>query len=109
MKKNFLKIEKDNKKTSFPFVFEATIFWYDDIERVAHTEKVAGVGSCTDFTNAMKQIEQRYKDELVSIERLESIGEQELFKQTIIPIKREWVSSFIEEDGFFDWVEEIKK
>jgi len=94
--------------TSFPFIFEATIFWYDDIERKGHTEKVAGVGSCTDFTNAMKQIEQRYKNELVSIERLESIGEQEPFKQTIIPIKREWVSSFVEEDCF-DWVEEIKK
>lgn len=95
--------------TSFPFIFEATIFWYDDIERKGHTEKVAGVGSCTDFTDAMKQIEQKYRNELVSIERLESIGEQESSKKTIIPIKREWVSSFIEEDGYFNWVEEIKK
>lgn len=88
---------------SFPFIFEATLFDYDDGK--CHTYKVAGVGSCTSFTDAVMQIENKYKTELVSIEKLNSIGEEEDSLQTIIPIKREWVSSFLKEDGF-GWIEE---
>ena len=91
---------------SFPFVFEATLFYYDYEDGKGHTYKVAGVGSCTSFTNAMKQIENKYGTELVSIEKLESIGEKENFIQTIIPIKQEWVPAFIKEDAF-SWQKEI--
>ena len=91
---------------SFPFIYEATLFWYDNEKKIEHTSKVAGVGSCTSFTNAMEQIENNYGEELISIERLESIGEYESTPQTIIPIKREWVQSFIKEDSF-EWHEEI--
>ena len=90
---------------SFPFVFEATLFDYDYDDRKGYTYKVAGVGSCTSFTDAMMQIENKYKTELVSIEKLESIGEEENSLQTVIPIKRKWVSSFLKEDSF-DWAEE---
>ena len=91
---------------SFPFIFEATLFYYDYEDGKGHTYKVAGVGSCNSLTDAMKQIENRYGTELVSIEKLESIGEEENFIQTIVPIKIEWVPAFIKEDAF-DWREEI--
>ena len=84
---------------SFPFLFEVTIFWYDDGEKKGHTEKHAGVGSCNSFTDAMRQIEQKYGEEIVSIDNLTSIGEYENTEQTIIPIKKEWVSNFINEDS----------
>lgn len=90
---------------SFPFVFEATLFYYDYEDGKGHTYKVAGVGSCTSFTDAMKQIENRYET-LISIEKLEGIGEEENFTQTIVPIKREWIPALIKEDAF-DWREEI--
>ena len=90
---------------SFPFIYEVTLSWYDNEKRIGHILKVAGVGSCTNYTNAMKQIEDKYGDELASIERLESIGEYESTPQTVIPIKREWVQSFIKEDNF-NWQEE---
>ena len=93
---------------SFPFLFEVTIFWYDNDEKKGHTEKYAGVGSCNSFTDAMRQIEQKYGEEIVSIDNLTSIGECEYTEQTIIPIKKEWVSNFINEDSMF-WNEtEIK-
>ena len=91
---------------SFPFIFEATISYYDDQFRVYHTYKIAGVGSCKSYTDAMNQIETRYKDELVSIEKLQGIGEWESTEQSIIPIKREWVPAFLHEDAF-DWEEEV--
>lgn len=91
---------------SFPFVFEATLFYYDYDDGKGHTYKVAGVGSCTSFTDAMKQIENTYGTELVSIERLESIGEEENSIQVIIPIKQEWIPAFIKEDTF-NWQKEI--
>ena len=91
---------------SFPFIYEVTLFWYDYEEKVGHTLKTAGVGSCINYTNAMKQIEDKYGEELVSIERLESIGEYENTPQTIIPIKTEWVQNFIKENNF-DWQKEV--
>ena len=91
---------------SFPFIFEATLFYYDDMNKESHIYKVAGVGSCKNYTDAMNQIETRYKDELVSIEKLQSIGEWESTEQSIIPIKREWVTAFLNEDAF-DWTEEV--
>lgn len=91
---------------SFPFIFEATLFDYDNMDKESHTYKVAGVGSCKSYTDAMNQIETRYKDELVSIEKLQDIGEWEPTEQSIIPIKREWVPAFLNEHAF-DWGEEV--
>lgn len=91
---------------SFPFIFEATISYYDDVDKESHTYKIAGVGSCKNYTDAMNQIETRYKDELVSIEKLQDIGEWESTEQSIIPIKREWVTDFLNGD-YFDWMEEV--
>lgn len=91
---------------SFPFVFKATLFYYDHDDEKGHTYEVAGVGSCTSFTDAMKQIENKYGTELVSIEKLESIGEEENSVEIIIPIKQEWIPMFIKEDAF-SWQKEI--
>lgn len=93
---------------SFPFLFEVTTCWYDDEEKQCYTEKHAGVGSCNSFTDAMRQIEQKYGEEIVSIDNLTSIGEYEDTEQTIIPIKKIWVSNFINEDSML-WKEEVIK
>ena len=90
----------------FPFIFEATTYCYDPDEHRGHTYKVAGVGSCTNFTDAVSQIEKEYGEDLASIERLESIGEYKNTDKTIIAIKKEWVKEFITND-FLDLGEEV--
>lgn len=86
----------------YPFVYQATVFWMDDNE--PHNYRIAGVGFCEDFTDAMRQIEESEKDTLVSIEYLELIGDRD---DNIIEIPPAWVKSLSQTEPWDMW-EEIK-
>lgn len=77
----------------FPYIYQATVCWYEDGE--AKHYRVAGLGFCEDFTDAMHQIEAREGDNLESIEHLELIGERD---ETIIEIPVKAVKDILEHD-----------
>ena len=87
----------------FPFVYQATVFWYEDDK--SSNYRIAGLGFCEDFTDAMRQIEEREGDALVSIEYLELIGERD---ETIIDIPPAWVKP-ISETEVCDMWEDLTK
>lgn len=82
----------------FPFVYQATVYWYEDGETSNY--RIAGVGFCDSFTDAMRQIEEREGETLVSIEYLELIGERD---ETIIDIPPSWVKPLSETEVCDMW------
>ena len=67
---------------TYPFIYQATISWYEISEHKSHHYRIAGLGFCDSYTDAIQQIEKREGDTLESIEHLEIIGEK---NETIIP------------------------
>ena len=82
-------------KNQFAFVYQATITWYDIDDGESRHYRIAGLGFCTDFTDAVRQIEEKEGDTLESIEHLELLGEK---GDTIIEIPSAWVKRIIDRD-----------
>ena len=80
-------------KNQFAFVYQATICWYEDGE--SHHYRIAGLGFCTDFTDAVRQLEEKEGDTLESIEHIELLGEK---GDTLIDIPSKFVRPLIERD-----------
>ena len=93
-------------KTYFPFVYQATVIWTEsEPDFKLHHYRIAGVGFCKDFADAMKQIEKREGDTLESIEYLE------LFEETntkILDIPTSWVKPLVITDPI-KYLEPIKE
>ena len=83
----------------YPFVYQATVFWYEDGE--THHYRIAGVGFCDSYTDAVQQIEEREKEYLESIEYLELFDESS--GDSIIEIPSAWVPIISKpaDHGFF--------
>lgn len=78
----------------YPFVYQATVFWCEpDDDYKVHHYRIAGLGFCDSYTDAVAQIEAREGEYLESIEHLELIGERD---ETIIEISPTWVRPIIE-------------
>ena len=75
----------------YPFVFQATVGWMEDAEYKHY--RIAGIGFCEDYTDAVRQIEAREGDCLDSIEHVEIIGER---NDTIVEIDPDWVRPLID-------------
>lgn len=80
-------------KNQFAFVYQATVAWYDIDEGKSCHYRIAGLGFCTDFTDAVHQIEEKEGDTLESIEHLEFLGEK---GDTLIEIPSAWVKRLID-------------
>ena len=76
----------------YPFIYQATVFWYDG---ESHHYRIAGLGFAKDFTDAMAQIEKHEGKELESIEHLEFIGEKD---ETLIEISPAMVRPILDRD-----------
>lgn len=79
----------------YPFIYQATVAWYDNSEQKSHHYRIAGLGFCDSYTDAIQQIEEREGETLESIEHLEIIGEK---GDTIIEISPRLVRSIIDFD-----------
>ena len=82
-------------KNQFAFVYQATVAWYDADEGKSRHYRIAGLGFCTDFTDAVRQIEEKEGDTLESIEHLELLGDN---GDTLIEIPSPWVKRLIDRD-----------
>lgn len=82
-------------KNIYPFIYQATIAWYDNSEQKSHHYRIAGLGFCDSYTDAVQQIEEREGETLESIEHLEIIGEK---GDTIIEISPRLVRPIIDFD-----------
>ena len=80
---------------NYPFVYQATIAWYED-GKSSHY-RVAGVGFCSSFADATRQIEEREGENLESIEHLEMIGDRD---ETLIQIHPGWVRPLIDTESW---------
>lgn len=80
-------------KNKYPFIYQATVLWIEDNE--THHYRIAGLGFCEDYVDAVAQIEKREGENLESIEHLEIIGEK---GDTIIEIPPNFVRPLIEHD-----------
>lgn len=79
-------------KNHYPFVYQATVAWYDG---ESNHYRIAGVGFCESFTDAVRQLEEKEGETLQCIEHLEIIGEKD---ETLIDIHPNWVRSLCEDD-----------
>lgn len=80
---------------TYPFIYQATVAWYDNSERESHHYRIAGLGFCASYADAIQQIEAREGETLESIEHLEIIGEK---NETIIEIPPSLVRAIIDYD-----------
>lgn len=80
---------------TYPFIYQATVAWYETSEQKTHHYRIAGLGFCDSYTDAIQQIEKREGDTLESIEHLEIIGEK---NETIIEIPPRLVRPLIDYD-----------
>ena len=81
-----------SKPDHFPFVYQATLCWWDEETHSNKHYRIAGLGFCSSYTDAVAQIEKREGKDLESIEHVEIIGERD---ETIIEISPDWVPSFL--------------
>lgn len=84
-----------DKPAHYPFLFQATLCWYDEDIQSNKYYRIAGLGFCTGFADAVSQIEKREGNDLESIEHIELIGERD---ESIIEIHPDWVYSFLHTD-----------
>jgi hypothetical protein len=82
-----------NMKDRFAFIYQATVSWYEDGE--SRRYRIAGLGFCSDFADAVHQIESKEGRDLESIEHLELLGEK---NDTIIEIPPSIVKTIIDYD-----------
>lgn len=80
-------------KNQFAFVYQATVAWYDADEGKSCHYRIAGLGFCEDFTDAVRQIEEKEGNILESIEHIELLGEK---GDTLIDIPSKFVRPLIE-------------
>lgn len=82
-------------KNIYPFIYQATVAWYDNSEQKSYHYRIAGLGFCDSYTDAVRQIEEREGETLETIEHLEIIGEK---GDTIIEIPPRLVRPIIDFD-----------
>ena len=80
-------------KNKYPFIYQATVFWIEGDEACHY--RIAGLGFCEDYVDAVAQIEKREGENLESIEHLEMIGQK---GETLIEIPPNLVKLIIEHD-----------
>lgn len=83
------------KKTLYPFSFEIETGYYDENKGKWRAYINSGMGICENFTDAAKQIEHYFGEELVSINHLTLLGDG-----TLIFMELEWIKE-IEKDDFY--------
>ena len=88
-------IQKRRKdmKDRYAFIYQATVSWYEEGE--SRRYRIAGLGFCSDFADAVHQIEAKEGRDLESIEHLELLGEK---NDTIIEIPPTIVRTIIDYD-----------
>lgn len=84
-----------DKPAYYPFLYQATLCWYDEDTQSNKHYRIAGLGFCTGFADAVSQLEKREGNYLETIEHIELIGER---NESIIEIHPDWVYSFLHTD-----------
>ena len=86
------------------FIYQATVCWYDEDDRKNHHYRIAGLGFCENFTDAIRQIEDYEGDNLESIEHLELLGEK---GDSLIQIPSKCVRPIIENEALEPYTKEV--
>lgn len=89
-------------ENKFAFIYQATVCWAEDGK--THHYRIAGLGFCEDFTDAIRQIEAREGDNLDSIEHLELLGEK---GDSLIEIPSKCVRPIIENKTLEPYTKEV--
>lgn len=87
----------------FPFVYQILVCSYDCDKGQTLRHRCAGVGFAENYTDALRQIEEKEGDDLECIEHLELIGDGD---QNIIDIDPKWVPALIHDEDLF-WGEDL--
>lgn len=89
-------------ENKFAFIYQATVCWTEEGETRHY--RIAGLGFCEDFTDAIRQIEASEGDALDSIEHLELLGEK---GDSLIGIPSKCVRPIIEGEALEPYTKEV--